>query len=377
MSERVLLVDDEQNVLDAYRRNLRKQFDLETASCPRAALEIIESSGPFAVVVSDMQMPEMNGIELLARIRTVAPDTVRMMLTGQADLGVSMEAVNEGNVFRFLTKPCEPVALAQALTAGLHQYELICAERDLLENTLQGAVGMLTDVLSMVDPGSRALARKVEGHMARMCTALELSSWQIDLAAMLCQLGNLTLPAETSAKLGAGRVLTADEKAMVDCAPAAAARLLERIPRLEGVARMIALQDAPPPATHPIEGDDALVAAGANMVHIAVANERLVAGGRTETEALETLARLAEDDFQRTLVATLAGADDEQEWREEALAVSALRPDMVLAQQLRANNGALLLGDGEPISLALLERLRTFAAGVGVDEPVRVLVPAR
>jgi CheY-like chemotaxis protein len=152
MNERVLCVDDDPNVLAGYQRGLRKQWHLETASSGQAALGLLETQGPYAVIVADMQMPGMNGVELLTRARTLAPDTVRIMLTGNADQKTAVEAVNEGHVFRFLNKPCSAEMLALVLDAAVRQYRLVVAERELLEKTLSGSVKILTEILSLQDP---------------------------------------------------------------------------------------------------------------------------------------------------------------------------------------------------------------------------------
>lgn len=107
MAEKILCVDDEVNILLSLQRQLRKQFQMESALGPEQALAAIESDGPYAVVVSDLQMPNMNGLELLAKVRDMSPETVRIMLTGQADLDTAIAAVNQGNIFRFLTSPVQ------------------------------------------------------------------------------------------------------------------------------------------------------------------------------------------------------------------------------------------------------------------------------
>jgi len=110
MSEKILFVDDEKFVLDTFRRNLRKHFEIETAEGSMAAFDQLERNGPFAVVVSDLKMPKMNGVEFLSMVKTRYPDSIRIMLTGQGDLNTAVAAVNQGSIFRFLTKPCSPDA---------------------------------------------------------------------------------------------------------------------------------------------------------------------------------------------------------------------------------------------------------------------------
>jgi len=131
MTEKVLLVDDDRNILAGYRRGLRNEFRLETAAGGEQGLQALNSRGPFAMVVSDMRMSGMDGIEFLARVREGFPDTVRAMLTGYADVETAIRAVNEGGLFCFLTKPCPKEKLALSLRAGIEQYRI---------NTAQSAV---------------------------------------------------------------------------------------------------------------------------------------------------------------------------------------------------------------------------------------------
>src|SRR3954469_3270266 len=125
--DRVLFVDDEPNVLDGIRRQLRNRVEIETANSAAAGLDIIKARGPFAVVVSDMRMPEMDGARFLAKVNEIAPHTVRMILSGQADLESTIAAVNEGRVFRFLLKPCNTETLLGVVKSGIEQYRLIQA----------------------------------------------------------------------------------------------------------------------------------------------------------------------------------------------------------------------------------------------------------
>jgi DNA-binding NtrC family response regulator len=90
MAEKILLVDDDANVLDAYRRSLSREFLIETALGGQQAVKLATDSGPYAVVVSDMRMPGMDGIQLLSRIKAISPDTIRVMLTGNAEMDTAV-----------------------------------------------------------------------------------------------------------------------------------------------------------------------------------------------------------------------------------------------------------------------------------------------
>src|SRR5262249_55064993 len=139
---------------------LADQFQLTVASGGAEALEALEAS-EHAVVLSDLRMPGMNGIQLLAEVCKRWPPTVRMVLTSDADFTTAMEAVNEGYVYRFLKKPCPIPVLLRSIQAALDQYHLISAERQLLEQTLNGAIKTLADVLAVVSPSAFGRASRV------------------------------------------------------------------------------------------------------------------------------------------------------------------------------------------------------------------------
>jgi len=135
--DRILFVDDEQGVLDGYERLLRKEFFVSVAKGGLEGLAAIETHGPFAVVISDMRMPGMNGAEFLSQVRQTAPNTVRMLLTGYTDLSAAIDAVNDGNIFRFLTKPCRKEILLEAINLGVVQYHSATAEKALVKRALE------------------------------------------------------------------------------------------------------------------------------------------------------------------------------------------------------------------------------------------------
>jgi response regulator RpfG family c-di-GMP phosphodiesterase len=130
MEDRILFVDDEQNVLDGYKRLLHDQFRIEVVPGGGQALAAIHLFGPYAIVISDMHMPGMNGAEFLGQVRQLAPNTVRMLLTGVKDINLAIEAVNEGRIFRYLTKPCEKKELVNSIELGLLQYHTNVEARD-------------------------------------------------------------------------------------------------------------------------------------------------------------------------------------------------------------------------------------------------------
>ena len=122
MKGKVLLVDDDAMVLAGLKRHLRNQFRIETALSGEEGLKRVEENGPYAVIVSDFSMPGMNGIEFLCRVKETDPDSVRMMLTGSADMSTAIQAVNEGSIFQFHPKPCPADTLGKAIQSGIDAY---------------------------------------------------------------------------------------------------------------------------------------------------------------------------------------------------------------------------------------------------------------
>jgi ActR/RegA family two-component response regulator len=118
--------------LQGYQRLLHREFHVSTANSGQDGLAAIKTSGPYAVVVSDMRMPGMNGAVFLAKVREAAPDTVRMLLTGYSDLDAAIDAVHNGHIFRYLAKPCEKEILVNAIQSGIAQHHAIVADKELV-----------------------------------------------------------------------------------------------------------------------------------------------------------------------------------------------------------------------------------------------------
>ena len=366
---RVLLVDDEPNVLEGLERTLFGDYDVFTAESGAEGLETIEQEGPFSVVVSDMRMPEMNGAAFLARVHQTAPDTVRVLLTGQADMDSAIAAVNEGNIFRFLCKPCPQDLLFRSLEAAVKQYELTTAERDLLENTLKGAVKVLTEVLSLASPVAFSRSDQIKELVAHMAGRLELENrWSYEVAGMLSHIGCITLPPDTLERIYAGQAISDDEESMFADHPEVGHRLLVNIPRLDAVARMIRGQNDPATTT------DEKERMGAEMLRVALAVDRLMAAGSGLRNAVNELRRLGGYD-ERLLAAVWDFRGEKPSEVVRALGVAELQSFMILDEDVFAKNGNVLVPKGRELSNVLVERLKNWGRGIGIVEPIRVRVP--
>jgi len=383
MNRKVLFVDDQPMLLNAYQRQLRKQYEIEVASDGPTGIQMIEEEGPFAAVVSDLRMPGMNGVEFLAKARDVAPKTVRVMLTGHADFEVATAAVNEGYIFRFLAKPCPPKVMTAVLDAAIEHHRLETAESVLLEETLSGCIHVLTEILSLVNPTAFGHSSRIERCVKHMTSRLELDDqWRFGMAAMLSQIGCVNVPPETLRKVWVGDELLQDEQTIYGGHPAVGASLVGNIPYLESVAQMVANQSTPLPDPESADeaddedDDDEDAILGGQMIRLAIEFDQLMARHMSADTAIASL-RLKRG-YPPELLEALDGLDlGETGVAVKSTRVSELSIGMVLDQDVVATNGLVLVARGQEVTPTVLNRLHNFALGVGVVEPIRVQVPRK
>jgi len=373
MPEQILLVDDDRNILDGYRRNLHGEFQIDTAESGREALGLIESNKPYAVVISDMRMPGMDGIEFLRRVKADAPDTVRVMLTGNADTATAIEAINEGSIFRFLIKPCSKETMARTITAALVQYRLITAEKELLERTLSGCLQVLSEVLSLVNPAAFGRAERARRYIHHVATAMRLGNpWQYEVAAILSQLGCVTLAADTIEAVDRGEALSATEQAQYDAHPDVAFGLLSKIPRMEPIAWMIKHQNRPVPDSDGSEGE---MKTGAAILRLILEYERMIHRGTSRTESAHDLA-MKNRNFSPEFFQALVTLDPNAEQSEiQSCKIEDLRAGMIIQQEVRSSAGALLISRGQEVTSTVIFKLKNFYSRRAIAGSVMVSMP--
>lgn len=375
MRYRVLLVDDEQRILDALRRTLRGKYEIEIAASGPDGLAILNDSltrpEPIGVVVSDMMMPGMNGAEFLTKARDVCPDAVRMILSGQADLTSTIAAVNNADLFRFLTKPVEPATLTTALDAALRQYELVISERELLRSTLTGAVDVLVETLALASPLAYRRTARVRMLLNTVAGKLELTDdWRLHVAAMLSQVGCIAVPAPVLEKVEKGTALSEEDRRMYLGHPELAMQLLGRIPRLEEVAEWIGTQATDIEQLGTGEQQEG-VQACFGAVSAFLAGYDVGLGLREIGRRLTESGLYGEDVIEAVLDAAQVLSP---KGVPEEVGVDGIREGMVLDQDVLTTTGLVLVRKGERVSEVLARRLENFARSVGVEEPIKVLI---
>jgi response regulator RpfG family c-di-GMP phosphodiesterase len=383
--QRILFVDDDQEILAAYSRAFRKRYAVEVAAGPEIGLERVAALADVAVVVSDLRMPGMDGVEFLGRVREMRPEAVRIILTGFADIGVAISAVNKSKVFSFLTKPCPEEDLEQALLAALRQYQLIAAEKELLRGTVRGTIKLLTNLLEMVNPEAFGKSSRVKRLAVDIGNYLGVPDvWRVELAAMLSQIGCAALPAETLRRAYRGEPLPGDKAYDFAMHPKIAAELVANIPRLREVAEIIAYQEKrydggglPPDS---LAGER--IPMGARILKVALDFDTLQAHygdkRRSENPEGEALGRMRDrtgwyDAEVLAALESLATLPDGYEPR--LVPTDALAAGMLLDQDVADLGGKLTLGRGLELNTVSIRRLARLDADRGVKGRWRVLVP--
>lgn len=373
---RILFVDDEPLLLEGLRRSLYRDFNVEMAGGPEEGLRKLERDGMFPVVVSDMRMPVMDGAEFLSRVRTCSPSSIRVMLTGYADMEAAMRAVNEGRIFRFLNKPVTPEDLILTLKACVTQFHLVRSEQELLENTLAGAVRVLSEVLNLANPAAFNKGSRIRQYVQHMAQKLGLADlWQYEIAAMLSELGCVTLTPDLVEAVHVGQNLSPEDQQRFRKHPRIGHDLLVRIPRLEAIAEMILRQDEPVPSViRQMAPRELVVSDGAHMLRVGLTFDKMLDSGMDKEKALSAMIE-SPGEYARKFVMALQDFQPRRQATElRAVDVRDLRLGMILHEDLRAASGMLLAAKGQEISHALVKTIRNFAEQNNVKGSVRVIV---
>ncbi len=379
---KILCLDDEPNILEAFQRQLRGRFNLDMAVSGNQALQMIAEHGPYDIIISDLRMPGMDGIEFLQKVKNILPNSVRLMLTGNADQESAVRAVNEGNIFRFLNKPCSPKDLLKALEDAAMQYRLITAEKDLLQNTLSGSIKLLTDILSFIDPTLFGQSIKLRQLIQKIIPQLELNnSWEIELAGMLSNIGLVTVPSDVKEKYRKKIQLSTEEQNLIEKVPAIGQSLLANIPRLEGVAEIVLHQnnrfDGASSPSSIVKRNE--IPFGSRIIKIVKDFLELEAEGISAEHALEKM-KYRQGWYDLSILSSFSKLFLKEEnssfkrikTKIYEIKSSELFIGQTLLSDIRTKEGILVVSAGSIINETLLELLNNYSKFVGIKEPIKV-----
>jgi len=380
MNEIILAVDDETFVLNAYQRNLGDQFEIVTAESPEQALATMRTQ-QFAVVLSDLKMPGMDGIEFLAKAKELQPDAVRIMISGHADMTDAINSVREAEIFRLLIKPCPTDELAQNIESALKHHRLLVAEKALLEQTLNGAIHTLTDILSIMDPEAFGQAQLRSRLMRSLAIHYKAEPWEFEIAALLAEIGRATLPPLLNEKIRRKEKLGEAERLLQERVPEFSAHLISKIPRIEGAARAILYQNKNYDGTgFPL--DDTIadnIPLGGRCLRAVNALMAMHRQGFKARDALTSL-KMGPERYDPSVVTALFKCTDELDSAKinsgqkgpTQMMLKNLAPGMTIMADIKTAEGMVVMGAGTKLTQVTIKRIQNFAQLNPVVEPILV-----
>lgn len=378
MTDRILFVDDEVNIIQAYRRTLRNKFNIQGVSNGEDALKLLKE-GDYALIISDMQMPGMNGIELLEAAKEIKPDVVRVMLTGNADLQTAVEAVNKGDIFRFHNKPCHTDILAKTIADGLRQYNLITAEKELLEGTLTGSIQVLTELLSLINPEAFGRTSQIKQYVTAIAKEFDVKElWKLETIASLSLIGCIILPDEATKKISSGLKLSDEEQQIFDMHPFVGSDLISKIPRLQDIADGIRYQEKHfngdgVPADE-VYGKD--IPLGARILKVALDYDRKISSGMSTQQAIKYLNEQSSK-YDPDILATFQQYIEEENYTTEIVKIHDLCEGMFLTNNLFTKNNVLVLCKGQEITPSIFSKLKVLLNNKAIPESIEVILKSR
>ncbi len=403
----ILLVDDEANILRALKRVLRREpYRLLTTTDPQEALDLVRKEAP-AVVVSDQKMPRMSGSELLSQVKIVSPDTVRIMLTGYADMHSALAAINEGQVFRFISKPWNDDELREVLRQAAFQNYLVRENRRLMEVTkrqnqelkdlnanLEKKVLERTEQLHQKHQKLKALYRRLQinfrdtvrvfveltemydpflgGHSKRVATLsrglaerLEIAGVELNLveiAAYLHDIGLLGFPKEIYRR--SYELLKPAQQALFRSHTEIGHALLQKIEFLRQVAVIVRSHHERFDGTGFPDGySGADIPIGARIIHLASTFDHLLhRDGVPRDKAVSRIRRLSGVAFDPLVVNVFQDMQTgvTRVATEVAVDLADLKEGMQLARDVNTASGRMLMAKGAELTAAHIQRLQRF-----------------
>jgi response regulator RpfG family c-di-GMP phosphodiesterase len=359
VNNKILCVDDEEAILRGFKLNLRNSFELHFASDGREGLDVFKREGGFAVVLSDMRMPQMSGSEMLQEIKKIDSEVVTVLLTGHTDFESAMSAVNDGNVFRMLSKPCPPTILNKTLKDALEQYNLVVSKRLLLDQTLRGAVDALAQSLSISQPlffGRAQRVRRLANEIAEL-TQLK-DSWRVGIAAIFSQLPYLSIPQQFVDTVYHKKELNQELKALVLDLPKETQKILELIPGLEDIKKILQRIDIQPK----FEVDDGSgIRTIASILRLCLDYDFYKEQGHLDSRIIETF-RLRTDNYDPKVVEALAEflLVESGSFSIVEISTQDLTEGMRLEEDLLLEESMLIASAGADVDRSLLKIIRNY-----------------
>lgn len=375
MKPRILLVDDEVNLLEGLKRQLFRRYDVTLANSPSEALEMCEGVCPFSVVISDMRMPNMNGVEFLQKMQDRCSQSRRIMLTGNNDQQTAVEAVNDAHVFKFLTKPCTVDDLVSAIDEAVLDYESETKEQEIITKTLASSVKILLDTLSITNPTALSIGQRIR-PLTRMMAKVCLPEFVVDLelAAMLSHIGCVGFTDSLQNRIRKGGAVQQEELDEYAKHPEVGASLLNNVARLQQAAHFVLHQSD---AWNPTPGSESTPEyaqrLGGNILRAAIEFDRRFELTGSYQDALDSILADSENYAAEVLESLESAVLSNTCPVPKYIKLTELLPGQILADHLLSNAGAILISKGQALTESSIKKLQVCDAQVGVRQPIAVV----
>lgn len=371
----IICVDDEQGILDGLNYTLRAAYRVQAFTNPLDVVPYLDKEPEVSVLISDMRMPQMSGADLLALIGEKHSHVVRILLTGQADMNSAIRAINEGQIFRFLSKPCPPAVLARAVSDAHRVYVMRAQEKSLLEQTVNGCIKALVESMALSCPYSfgRSLSIHRLAEEIAVCLGLEMD-WRLDAAGLMALVGFMVLPSSVAEKIYTHKPLSDAEQKMARRIPDVTRKLVSEIPRMEEVTEILGFSMRGYLESEALSENLKVreLSLLGNILHLSIEFDRQVSQGIPPVRALGILeARNAEFNPRclEALVALKGGISAPRKVCE--LSIMRLREGSVLAADLYTKIGELIIPAGQPLTNYAIQKIRNIPVAE-IQEPAYV-----
>lgn len=416
----ILFVDDEKNILGAVQRIFRKEgYGILTAESGEGGIDLLTRNS-VAVVVSDQKMPGMGGVEFLRKVRETAPDTVRIMLTGQADMKEIAGAINQGEIYKYVTKPWIDDDLRLTVKAAVERYNLVVENRRLQEETMRqnaefyelnqtleakveektkklrdgffSFVALCVDMIELHDRFSGGHCKRVAVLARGLAQKLGATGAELEAvwaAALLHDIGLIGVPGEVLDRQSGE--LSESESALLRNNPVLSQEMVSRIDTLRQAGLVIKshmenFDGSGYPAG--LKGKD--INAGSRILAVCREYDLLRHGKRSfsKIEALAAIERGRSKRFDPDIVDAFLKFAAEMKDVEESggpdladrkqascatISIQQISAGMKLAKPLVTGRGRLLVAEGTVLTEALIEKVLNFNRLEPIVDPVQVL----
>lgn len=376
---KVLIVDDAPEHIQVLMETLKDEYTIVAAINGEKALELAASEPVPDIILLDIMMPGMDGYEVCSRLKAQAKTSKIPVIFVTAMDQVENETAGFAiGAVDYVTKPISPPIVRARVKTHLSLRHAQQRLQDLLKKTLGGSVRVLVDILSLANPAAFSRSSQLRQLVKEMSINLGLNDiWKLELAAMLSQIGCVTLPAETLNKLYAGEDLTEEEREQYAGYAARGAELIAHIPHLESVAGMIARIQEPLGWEYTIEPRkrDAVIIGG-QLLQITTDYIQHVNSGMSPESVIQQMNN-GEEKYDLVLVNTLERVlgIKAQELSEKTVTVKDIFSGMILNQDVYSEDGTLLAVNGTELAPATVKIIQHHSESEGIKGPIRVFAP--